>query len=343
MLLIIALLLAAAVILFYALQKYIVYGQEGLSLELPFLQPTDVTAGPATSEAGGAVAEVEIVNPDFSSVAPVSAGDLPEIRAVYVPAEEVGAEGLADAAASLDSRGANALVVQMKPPEGQLAWASQVKLAASYGVNGTAALGETVAALKEQGVYLVAALSCCVDEYMATRNLPLALRDSSGGLYSDSARYWLDPYNKDARAYISELCGELADMGFDELLLEYVAHPDADVVYSRQMSGEADRVTAVSGLALALTDALKDKQVTVSALMDAQAFRTDERPVNGQDLSFFLTVFGRVYAASDGTALESDRARAAEALGGEESLNARFVPVLPSAPGSGSWLLMSQR
>lgn len=329
--------------LFYALQKYIVYGQEGLSLELPFLQSgTDVTACPASSDAGAAVAEVEIVNPDFSSVAPVSAGDLPEIRAVYVPAEDAGAEGLVNAAASLDARNANALVVQMKPPDGQLVWASQVKLAASYGVNGTAELAETVAALKAQGVYLVAELSCCVDELMATRNLPMALRDSAGGLYSDEAGFWLDPYNKEARAYISELCGELADMGFDELLLEYVAHPDADVVYSRQMSGDADRVAAVSGLALALTEALKDAQVTVSAFMDAEAFRTSEAPVNGQDLSFFLTVFGRVYAASDGTALEGDRARVSSILGGEESLGARFVPVLPSAPGSGSWLLMSQ-
>jgi hypothetical protein len=93
----------------------------------------------------------------------------------------------------------------MKPPDGQLAWASQVRLADSYGVNGTAALGETVTALKAQGVYLVAALSCCVDERMATRNLPLALRDSSGGLYRDGAGYWLDPYNKDARAYILDL------------------------------------------------------------------------------------------------------------------------------------------
>lgn len=288
------------------------------------------------------MAEVEIIYPDFSGVAPVSAGDLPEIRAVYVPAEEVSAEALADAAEGLDSRGANALVLQLKPPDGQLAWASRVKLASSYGVNGTAELGESIAALKAQGVYLVAALSCCVDERMAARNLPMALHDSSGGLYRDGAGYWLDPYNKDARAYILELCTELADMGFDELLLDYVAHPEADVVYSLEMSGEPDRVFAVSSLALALTDGLKDKPVAVSAFMDARAFRTDERPPNGQDLSFFLTVFSRVYVASDGTALESDRARAARVLGEEDSLGVRFVPVLPSASDSGSWLLMPQ-
>lgn len=327
--------------LFYALQKYIVYGKDGLSLELPFLQGgADAPGEPAPSAA--AVAEVEILNPDFSSVAPVSAGDLPELRAVYIPAADVGAEGLINAAAALDSRGANALVVQMKPPDGQLAWASRVKLASSYGVNGTAELKETVSELKGQGVYLVAELSCCVDERMATRNLPMALRDSAGGLYRDGAGYWLDPYSKDARTYIAELGKELAEMGFDELLLKYVAHPDADVIYSREMSGDANRVTAVSSLALALTEALKESQVTVSALMDAGAFRAGEAPLNGQALSFFLTVFGRVYVSTDGTALENDRARAAEALGGEETLSTRFVPILPSAPGGGSWLLMPQ-
>ena len=336
----IALLLVVAVVLFYALQKYIVYGQEGLSLELPFF--ASESAAPAADSEGAApetaVAELEILAPDFSTVTPVEAGDLREVHALYVPAGSVSAEGLQTAADAMEGRGADALVLEMKPDSGQLVWASRVHMAEAYGVAGRADLTEELTSLKEQGVYLVAELSCCIDEMMATRNLPVALRNADGSVYKDDAGYWLDPYSKEVRAYIADLCGELAGMGFDEVLLKNVAHPAAEVTYSQPMSGTPDRVAAVSAMALALRDALKDTEFVVSAGMDPVSFRGGDATANGQTLSFFLKIFGRVYAESDGTALESDRSLVSAASDSGDA-GKRFVPVLPSAAAAGSWML----
>jgi len=252
----------------------------------------------------------------------------------------VSAEGLQSAADAMEGRGANALVLELKPASGELVWTSRVHMAEAYGVGGRADLTAELSSLKEQGVYLVAELSCCVDDMLAIRNLPVALRASDGSVYKDDAGYWLDPYNKEVRAYIVDLCKELAGMGFQEVLLKNVAHPDAEVIYSQPMSGTPDRVTAVSALALALRDALKDTELVVSAEMNADSFRGGDVTANGQTLSFFLKVFSRVYADSDGTALESDRSLVSSASESGDS-GARFVPILPSAAAAGSWMLQN--
>jgi hypothetical protein len=337
----IALLLVVAVVLFYALQKYIVYGQDGLSLELPFF--SSETAAPAAGTEGAsetAVAELQILAPDFSSVAPVEVGDLQEVHALYIPAASVSVEGLSAAAAAMEKWEADTLVLEMKPASGELVWPSRVHMAEAYGVAGRADLSEELASLKEEGVYLVAEISCCVDDMIAIRNLPVALRSSDGTVYHDDIGYWLDPYNKEVRAYITELCVELAGMGFDEVLLRNLAHPDAEVSYSQPMSGEPNKVAAVSALALALRDALKDTELVVSAKMDAISFRGGDATANGQTLSIFMKVFSRVYAESDGTALESDRSLVSSASGGGTA-GVRFVPILPSQAAAGSWMLPS--
>ena len=74
--------------------------------------------------------------------------------------------------------------------------------------------------IRDRDIYLVAQLSCCTDALMATRCPTAALTTQSGVPYSDSDGTWLDPYNSMTADYLVQLCTELADMGFDELLLK---------------------------------------------------------------------------------------------------------------------------
>jgi len=334
-----------AAVLFYSLQRYIIYGQDGLTLAIPFLG-----ANVAPEEEGEeipiltetVVAEIEFVAPDFSEIRPVAPEGLTELRALYVPANAVNEAGLAAAAARLEDAGANALVLEMKTPDGNLSWFSTVALAADYGVNGTLIINELLAGLKEDGVYLVAALPCCVDSIMASRNSALALRNSTGNLYADRAGNWLDPYSQDVRAYVAALGTELFAVGFDEILLSYVAHPEAEVVYSRELSAAQDRVSIVSSLALALTEALRAEEGcgVISAQLDPASLRAaaGTAAANGQDAGLFWKLFDRVWSATDGTALDGDRAIAAGHLGGETHTLTRYVPILPAPPEEGSWL-----
>ena len=342
---VVVLLILTAILLFYYLQRYIVYEQDGLRLALPFLATEAAAPAEETYVPSGAVAEVEIAKPDHADMTPVSWEGLTVLRGRRLAASSLTPETAAAAAAELESAGANALVLEMKPPSGQLVWRSDVALAAAYAVSGIADFSGTVAALKEQGIYLVAEFSCCVDDLMAIRNPPLALRDTAGHVFADERGAWLDPYSRGAREYLTALCLELAAMGFDELLLTNVGHPDADVIYSREMTGLSGREAAVSNFALALTQALADTEIRVSALLETAALRAESSAVNGQSLPVFLRVFQRVYVPTDGTMWEADRALVAAALaseaafGGDAALPLRFVPILPAAPETGSWLL----
>lgn len=326
-------LLVGAVVLFYSLQKYIVYGQDGLSLEIPALS----TAVPAEeTEAPGAVlrepVEIVVTTPNFDEVETDAGEGLSGIKAVYVPAGKVSEAGLASAAATAEERGANALVLQLKPEDGQLAYLSTSDVAESYGVNGAFNLREAISALKENGLWLAAALSVCVDEAMATRNTPIALKNAEGNAYEDAEGTWLDPYNRAVREYIIGLMAELSEMGFDEILLTNIAYPQdgGGAVHSQETTSAMDVDTCISNLAMRLAEAMDAYEVRVSALYGEQ---------NGQDSAFFLKVFDRLfrYTASDN--LEKYRSQVAGEME-KGDIGNRFVPIMQSVPeDSGSWVL----
>ncbi len=335
-----ALLIITAILLFYGLQKYAVVTQDGVSLVLPFMdEPVpEEHSGPDTPTE--IPTDIVIETPDFGEVEAQAGEQLSPIRAVFVPADEISGENLSAYADGLEGQGANALVLDMKPESGQLSWVSEVYEASAFGLSGTEDLREPIAALKERSIYLVARLSCCVDEMMASRNTPLALKTPEGDLYSDSAGYWLDPYNRAVREYIISLMKELAAMGFDEILLANVAHPAEreSIVYSQDMSAAADVVSCVSNFALKVTEAMEDTGVRVSALLDRASLSEGQEPPAGQDLEFFYIVFDRIYMFSDEEKLSSDVQEAKAALT-EGKVESRFVPIMDAAPGTESWVL----
>ena len=189
----VAVLIVALFVLFGAFQKYIVYSNNGISLELPIL----ATPG-AEEEEGERVfeqvnAELEITDPDYSDIESQIDEEMEPLRAIFVPAENVNTEGITPYVNKLNSIGGNALVLEVKPSSGQLVWATSVQLAADYGTAGTTDLGVLANTLKEQNIYLVAQLSCCTDDLLAQRYPAAALTLPGGTPYSDAAGYWVDP------------------------------------------------------------------------------------------------------------------------------------------------------
>lgn len=331
---IVLLFVIGALAIFFSMQKYIVYGQDGLSLEIPFLStesPAEETVKPTGPTLDGPV-EIVITTPNFDEVQTSAGEDLSAIRAVYVPFENVDEEGVAMALDSAVEKEANALVLQLKAADGQLAYFSLLETAGDYGVNGAWDMRETVTRVKEEnGLWLVAELSVCVDEAMATRNTPLALRNEQGNIYTDESGTWLDPYNRGVREYIIGLMTELSDMGFDEILLTNIAHPPEDIAltYSQDMSTAMDIPSCISNLAMKLSSAMESYETEVSAVYDA---------ATGQDEGFFLKVFDRIYRDCTQENMEERRNEARSAMeSGDVGL--RFVPMMTSANDSESWLL----
>ncbi|MGE4352804.1 MAG: putative glycoside hydrolase [Oscillospiraceae bacterium] len=324
-------------VLFYGLQRYIVYGQDGVYLDFNQNQTEQV----GKDVPGDVSVDIVYDDPDYSDIQTTAGQDLEPIKALYLSSDAVTAENLADIQTQLAARGANALVLEMKNPKGVLSWYSSVPLAVSYGTNGTADLSESISKLKDSGIYLVARISCCVDEYMALRNSPVALATSEGRVYSDDNGMWLDPSNSDVQNYVIDLSDELIDLGFDEILLANFAHPtDSDgtsLSYSQQSSVSLTPKVIISSFALSVREAVEAKGGKLSVLCDANSFRNGLADQTGQDPDVFGKVFDRYYWTTDASVLTSDMAIAAQSIP-QDSLSARFVPIMFSTDSTESWV-----
>ncbi|MDL2300538.1 putative glycoside hydrolase [Clostridiaceae bacterium OttesenSCG-928-D20] len=275
-------LLVSAVAVFFYMGQYVTYSQDGVSLDLPILsspQPSAETDG-GNSSLLEAPAEIVYETPSFDDVVPKTEAGLERIRAVYVPAEKLSAESIDEAASRISSENLSAMILQLKPKSGYFAYLSNVPTVSGYLINGVYDIREKLTELKEKDIWLIAELSVCIDAEMASRNPTIALKDITGKSYKDSEGTWLDPYNRKVREYIVSVIAELSAIGFDEVLLSAVAHPEEEssLIYSQQKSNVADVNTCVKSLALKLSEEAEGLGLVVSARYEG---------MNGQDLEFF--------------------------------------------------------
>ena len=311
------------VVLFYGLQKYAVISADGVHVSFSEIEAEDSTGTDSTAEDlvfDTVVPDIVFQAPDYSRIPATAGKRVKPVRAVYLEAAEINLERLQNAAASLVD--GNALMLEMKPRSGQLLWNSQTPIAVSYGLSlnneFSNALPAMIPALKEcedgKQVYLVAQISCFIDELLANRSNQYALRSAAGFNYVDENGSWLDPYNSDLRNYIVGLIRELYDLGFDEVALADVMHPVAagmevqntegeieqsPFLYTREMSTEPDPVTAICGFAVYVADQLKDKPGLLSIYTDTpqSLVRNDEK--TGQNAVLFMKIYDRVYYRTD--------------------------------------------
>ena len=132
------------------------------------------------------------------------------------------------AAQTLTDRGADAVVVTMKDREGRLSRQSQQPLAAKAGVNSAnAEINQKLTEWNAGETWTVARVVCFRDNTVPYQQNSVALRASYGNWRDETKLRWLDPLSPDAQSYIVGLVTELAQMGFDEILLEDCALPIA--------------------------------------------------------------------------------------------------------------------
>ena len=197
--------------LFFA-QDYIVYTDDGMRLELPFWKEDQTDSGQKSLDPDS-VTVVEQEDAGASGQDQSDGENLP-MRALQLSVDSL-AEGTA--LTELNEAGADALVLEMKGQDGILAWQSGAELAQWAGVNGAPAVNEALEQLRGRDVYTVARVCCFRADSMPYYDTSLALRTSGGN--------WLSPASSRAQEYLAALCGELAAMGFDEILLEEYAFP----------------------------------------------------------------------------------------------------------------------
>ena len=315
-------LITLLIVLFYGVQKYAVITDDEVKVVFTETEENGETDLPRVTEINmvfdSVVPEIVVQAPDYSRVTATAGRNVKPLRAVYISAEEISEDRLQNAAANLVD--GNALMLEMKPRSGQLMWNSKASLAYSYGLSTdndfTNSLPSLIPSLKirEDGktVYLVAQISCFIDEMLATRSTQYALRTETGFNYSDENGTWVDPYNADVRNYLIELVRELYDMGFDEVALADVMHPvgatvqnaDGETVkarfmYSREMTTEPDPITAVCGFTVYAANQLKDKPGLLSIYTDSPQSLVRYNEDSGQNAVLFMKIYDRVFYRTD--------------------------------------------
>ena len=224
----IALVLAVLVVILVAVlffgQGSISYTDEGLRIHWPFSQQSE----PQTPDPGN-VTVIEgdpAALPDSSQEGETTPPEEPQADASSILSVSLSSLLDGSAAQLTQEAGADGVAVTMKDDQGALGWQSQQALASALqdGVD-SATVNAALTAWNEGDVYTVARLSCFRDEALGS-NMDYTLRTSSDYRWRDSGDlHWATPSNEAVRSYLIGLMTELAQMGFDEIVLDYFGYP----------------------------------------------------------------------------------------------------------------------
>ena len=343
-------LFSVMLVLFYGMQKYAVISKDGVKIELPIL--SDGSAA-AIDDEGHTIRQFEPVSvplnldpPDFNYVKSSAGKNAPPVRGIFIPSVNVNPNKIIEYASRLVA--GNALVLEMKPRSGVCLWESQSQMATAYSLNQptelTAAMPEMIATLKGQNIYLVAQISCCIDELLPTRTTAYCIHTETGLNYTDGLGTWLDPYNLDLRTWIAEMVQELYDMGFDEVVLADVCHPSlaeaVPLLYTRDISTERSSVYAVCGLATGIADKLRDREKVLSIYCKTREALVRDDYTTGQNAVLFMQLYDRVYLETDKFTYPYN-VEDMESSVHVGSVYDRLVPVVVNyIPDNSSWVLV---
>jgi len=345
-------LISALVILFYAMQQYAVITKDNVALKLPWAEDGNTaidSEGHEIKVFDTVDAALVIDSANYDEVSTQVSGNVQPIRAIYISYDEITDEKITEYAGRLSS--GNALLFEMKPRSGLLMWNSAnyyARVCGLYmGTYGTEALAQRIPELKAQGIWLAAQISCCVDNALPERTLEFALKTSYGLNYSDEKGTYLDPYNAGLRKYLVELIQELYDMGFDEVILADVVHPDVTdgetgLVYTAELSTTPGSINGVCGLAYAIAQEFSDREGVLSIYTDSarSLVRADE--ATGQSVPLFLKLYDRVYYNTDRYAYTYNLSDVQSSVT-RGNAGDRFVPVVINyLPDNTSWVYIDR-
>jgi len=334
---VLAFLIVGTVVMFYTLQQFIVYDQTGVTLQLPFMvEETEEETAEAPKPTFVPI-QVEIIyeDPDFSQIDLGGWEDLEATQLYFIGFDTVvDPVKLATAVTFAETEGYTGVVLELKGTKGQLAWTSSCETALAYGTGGYGSYEETVQTIHDAGMTAVAQISCCADNLLSERNWTVTLQTVGGTTYRDSNNIgWLDPYNRTVRNYIEDLMGEVAAMGFDEILLADLYHPYSDTgfLYSTTLQTAPNPTTAICQMARRLVESLEGTGVAVSALLDEDSLRNNGSALTGQDVGIFWSIFARLYCPSQSGSSADNKVLAIENLT-QGDADVRFVPVSSGTP-----------
>ena len=303
---------------FLVIQNYIVYDDAGKAhIEWPFRkdepQPDDNATPPVSQDD---------VNIDYvdNGYAP----HLQELHAQMLPGNAL----RQDPETVLADLTGDAFAVEVKRVNGSITYATGVDIPQEVEAEQYDTMDNLTALLADDR-YAIARMSVFCDSYFVRAYPDAALRWEGGDFWYDAdGMAWLDPSHPQTLVYITSLCQEYAQLGFDEIALDYFSYPTAGQLESIGGLEDTDRGQVLTDFIKSLRANLPDG-VKVSIVLRSQP--SEEFGLSPEMLA---QNFDRIYVEQgvDDTALRS-------ALPQRFDYDTRLVPIVTEPPESGSYLM----
>ena len=165
---------------------------------------------------------------------------------------------------------------------------------------------------------------CFSDNAFAQARTDCALVRADGGLWYDAAgQAWLDPTDPEVLRYLTALCRECGELGFNEVLLDNFCYP---------ASGDTAAIANDDGdRAQILTDMAKTLR---SSLPEGVALSVAYRGSGNLTLAQLADLFDRIYVPA------ADYDAVASQLDGQFDAATRLVSMTSQAAETGSYMLV---
>ena len=217
---------------------------------------------------------------------------LEELHAVEISAETL--RQRSDEGKWWEQEGFNAVSVRLKERDGLLRY-TFASAPAELIHPGALSRGE-LETLLATDVYTIARISCFSDSAAALHDMTgLALCQSSGYVwYDNSNSHWLDPGKEGARSYLTALCRELVELGFDEVVLENVCYPTLGKLH-KTAPVQVDRVKTIRSFLTDVAKVFEGEHVRLSLVLEEATLFAGGNATAGVALSEQLKDILRVY------------------------------------------------
>lgn len=314
-----AVIVLSLVLAIVGLQRYMVYTDEGGKLVLPWAQQVSDSSEP--DDNAGAVSSAE---PDVSDVVtepePDDQPDEPD-KTVPVTGDSVKAVQLSqddllqgDAKTILEGKKADAVLLEMKTADGTLRYVSEQEIAQRLGRSAVkktdTATGqqvdqaaELVKQLKEQNIYTIAYVDCFEDRSMGGQDDLSFITTYGYHWQGPNNKYgWGNPTHEKVQEYLAGIVGELAQMGFDEILLYNAGFPTEGSLEGIRVDEDYDSTKFAEIIGTFYDKAMEAAEeggAKLSVVTTADTIQTGSDAKSGQTLEN-LSKVSRVWLAEAG-------------------------------------------
>ena len=327
-LLVLVIAVAASVIY---LQQFLVYGADGSrQIRLPWQTEEKAPPPDGKGEAPENQPDVDVVVQEPEDQGPK------ETAAFSLPAQ-----ALTQALWQEAEKPAGA--IRLKTSNGTVYFnaANAVSGAVETEMDTAAALAAVTA---QEGLHTIASVACLQDFKAANADVEGRGLKNTGGyiFYDGNNSLWLDPAKPGTREYVCALAKEIAELGFDELLLTDFSYPTVGKINKIHYNTDVPLANNLDLLLSDLNTALESYDILLSVEVPEAVIAEGPDTVAGLDLNRLVSRVDRVYAVTTPEKAETLSNLVAQAAGAEGKTE--FIPELTAdSPAlTGSRLILAE-